>query len=56
MTNSNHSSQKRGVFPVSGGYVAMTYAESKHFKTWAGASKWLGRRGFNHDGTRKVQP
>jgi hypothetical protein len=36
------------------GYIALTTAHSKRFKTLVGAVRWLARRGYNPNGTRVV--
>lgn len=36
------------------GYTALTLTESHTFKTRGGAVRWLGRRGYNPDGSRKA--
>ena len=33
-------------------YTALTMVDSRHFKTYAGAVRWLKVRGYNADGTR----
>jgi hypothetical protein len=48
----NNERISRGIVRTSGGYLALTFAASKEFKTEAGAIKWLARRGINADGTR----
>lgn len=35
-----------------GTFTALTFVESKTFKTRAGAVKWLARRGFAENGER----
>lgn len=43
-----------GIFPQTDGtFLAMTLSESKNLKTRKGAEKWLNKRGYNPDGTRK---
>lgn len=42
-----------GVVRTNGGYLALTLSQSKHFKTLAGATRWLAQRGYNPDGSRK---
>ena len=49
----NNESISRGVLKNSNGYTAMTFSQSKTFKTFAGASKWLEKRGYNPDGSRR---
>lgn len=40
----NHEQLSRGVFPVEGGFLAMTFTQSKTFKTRRGAERWLAKR------------
>lgn len=41
----NNESMSRGVFPMPGGkFLAMTFTQSKTFKTQKGAEKWLARK------------
>ena len=35
-----------------GTFTALTFSQSKTFKTRKGAEKWLARRGYNTDGSR----
>jgi glutamine cyclotransferase len=37
---------------ANGTFTALTYAQSKTFKTERGAIAWLARRSYNADGTR----
>lgn len=47
----NNESLTRGLFPQAGGdFVAMTFSESKTFKTRAGAERWLAVRGLDASG------
>lgn len=47
----NNESLSRGLFPQSGGeFVAMTFTESKPFKTRVGAVRWLASRGIDETG------
>ena len=49
----NNESLTRGLFPESDGeFLAMTFTESKRFKTKEGAIKWLEARGLSPDGQR----
>lgn len=44
-----------GIFPANPGsseFRALTLAESKTFKTYAGAAKWLAKRGYKANGMR----
>ncbi len=44
----NNESMARGVFPnADGTYTALTYTQSKTFKTRAGANRWYIRRHRN---------
>jgi hypothetical protein len=41
----NNERITRGVFPQADGtFLAMTFSQSKTFKTLAGATKWLARK------------
>jgi hypothetical protein len=41
----NNESVSRGVFPnTDGTFTAMTYTQSKEFKTRKGAERWLARK------------
>lgn len=40
----NTESISRGVFPSSGGFLALDYTASRTFKTLGGANRWLARR------------
>ena len=40
----NNESVSSGVFEVPEGYLAMTYTQSKTFKTRAGAERWHARK------------
>ena len=41
----NNESMSRGIFPQpDGSFIAMTFTQSKTFKTRAGAEKWLARK------------
>jgi hypothetical protein len=41
----NNETLAKGVFPQSDGtYLAMTFSQSKTFKTLKGANKWLAAR------------
>lgn len=57
-TNSgNNESLKQGmVNNADGTYTAMTFTQSKTFKTKAGAVKWLAQRGLNPDGSVLERP
>ena len=47
----NSESLSRGLFPSSNGeFMAMTFTESKLFKTKTGAVRWLGARGLDASG------
>lgn len=49
----NNERLTRGVFELHGRFTALTFSESKIFATRKGAEKWLDRRGYNPDGSRK---
>lgn len=40
----NGETKSRGVFEVPDGWIAMTFAESKMFKTKRGAEAWYARK------------
>lgn len=47
----NNESLSRGLFPQSDGeFIAMTFTESKPFKTRVGAVRWLASRGIDETG------
>jgi hypothetical protein len=48
----NNETISRGIFELHGRFTALTFAESKTFKTRAGAEKWLAKRGYKPDGSR----
>jgi hypothetical protein len=48
----NNETISRGVFELHGKFTALTFSESKTFKTRAGAEKWLAKRGYRADGSR----
>jgi hypothetical protein len=53
----NNESLTRGLFPESNGdFVAMTFTESKTFKTRAGAVRWLAARGLDETGRSIEEP
>ena len=42
----NNEEKSRGLFPLPDGtFLALTYSQSKTFKTRAGAVRWLAKRG-----------
>lgn len=52
----NNETLARGIAEMNDGFggkrfVAMTYSESKPFKTLLGAVKWLAKRGLAADGS-----
>ena len=49
----NNETIARGVFELHGKFTALTFAESKTFKTRKGAEAWLARRGYRADGGRQ---
>lgn len=53
----NNESLVTGIFRESSGeYLALTLTQSKSFKTFKGAEKWLAKRNYNPDGTRISNP
>ncbi|MBL4781815.1 MAG: DUF3560 domain-containing protein [Porticoccaceae bacterium] len=53
----NNESLARGLFPQpSGDFMAMSFTESKPFKTRAGAVRWLASRGLDATGRSIEQP
>ena len=49
----NNESICRGMFKENDGtWTALTYSQSKNFKTEKGAEKWLQKRGLNKDGSK----
>ena len=51
----NNETRVVGIFPANPGssdFRALTLSESKTFKTYNGAAKWLSKRGYNANGTR----
>ncbi|MCU7879296.1 MAG: YdaF family protein [Candidatus Thiodiazotropha sp. (ex Lucinoma aequizonata)] len=53
----NNESLTRGLFPQPcGEFVAMTFTESKPFKTKAGAIRWLAARGLDESGRSIDEP
>jgi hypothetical protein len=49
----NNETISRGIFELHGKFTALTFSESRTFKTRNGAEAWLSRRGYNPDGSRK---
>lgn len=49
----NNETISRGIFELHGRFTALTFSESKTFRTRKGAEKWLAARGYNADGSRK---
>ena len=49
----NNESAVRGVVRDESGYLALTFTDSRMFKSYSGAVAWLAKRGYNADGTRK---
>ena len=49
----NNETISRGVFELHGRFTALTFSESKAFKTRKGAEAWLEVRGYSPDGSRK---
>jgi hypothetical protein len=49
----NNEEKSRGMAKMpSGEYLALTYSQSKTFKTEAGAIKWLAQKGLKPNGDR----
>jgi hypothetical protein len=49
----NNEEKSRGMAKMpSGEYLALTYSQSKTFKTEAGAIKWLAQKGLQPNGDR----
>lgn len=49
----NNESLTRGMFKQNdGSFLAMTFTESKSFKTEKGAERWLAKRGLEKSGRR----
>jgi hypothetical protein len=46
------TSRRRGIVKHSGGYTAMTSADSRDFKTLKGAIDFMARRGYDAHGRR----
>ena len=49
----NNEQLSRGIFELHGRFTALTFSQSKTFKTRKGAEGWLSARGYNADGSRK---
>ena len=50
----NNESICRGMYrEYDGTWTALTFTQSKNFKTERGAEKWLQKRGVNKDGTKR---
>ena len=47
----NNESAVRGVVQDADSFLALTFTDT--FKSYSGAVKWLAKRGYNADGTRK---
>ena len=53
LNTGNNETLTRGAAKQSDGtWIAMTYTQSKVFKTESGAAKWLAKRGYNMDGSK----
>lgn len=50
----NNETIGRGIFELHGQFTALTFSESKTFKTRKGAEAWLAKRGYNADGSRRA--
>jgi hypothetical protein len=48
----NNETISRGIAELHGRFTALTFSESKTFKTRKGAERWLAKRGINADGSR----
>jgi hypothetical protein len=49
----NNETISQGIVRNSDGtFLALTFTQSKEFKTRKGAERWLARRGLNPDGSR----
>lgn len=49
----NNETLSRGIVKNNDGtFTAMTYSQSKDFKTLKGATKWIEKLGFNANGER----
>ncbi len=42
----NNETLSRGIIAENGGYLALSFTQSKFFKTYSGAAKWLAKRGY----------
>ena len=49
----NNESAVREIVQDSGSFLALTFTDSRTFKSYSGAVAWLAKRGYNADGTRK---
>ena len=49
----NNETISRGISELHGRFTALTFAQSKTFKTRKGAEAWLAKRGIHPDGSRK---
>lgn len=47
----NNETISRGICELHGRFTALTFAQSKTFKTRQGAERWLARRGITPDGS-----
>lgn len=45
LNQGNNEQISRGIVQTEGGFLALTFTQSKEFKTRAGAVKWLAKRG-----------
>ncbi len=45
--NGGECGNKVGIFDLQGKYIAVTYIESKTFKTLSGALSYMQKRGYN---------
>lgn len=45
LNQGNNEQISRGIVQTEGGFLALTFTQSKEFKTYSGALKWLTKRG-----------
>lgn len=46
----NNEVRSIGIFEQANGFMALTLAQSKTFKTRVGAERWLAKRGYSSTG------
>jgi hypothetical protein len=49
----NNESAVRGVVQDADSFLALTFTDSRTFKSYSGAVAWLAKRGYNADGTKR---